>query len=138
MVSDIGALTGHLGYFIRRLQIWVFQDFIRTLAEIQISPAQFSVLAVIHANEGLSQVELGNALGIERARLVRLLNRLQRRGLLERLPSNGDGRRHALRLTPAGQATLKQAKNLANKHEAGLLEKLGDARYRALMDALRD
>ena len=33
MVSDIGALTGHLGYFIRRLQIWVFQDFIRTLAE---------------------------------------------------------------------------------------------------------
>ncbi len=75
-VSDIGALKGHLGYFIRRLQIWVFQDFIRTLAEIDISPAQFSVLAVIYANEGLSQAELGNTLAIERARLVRLLNRL--------------------------------------------------------------
>ncbi|HWK94432.1 MAG TPA: MarR family transcriptional regulator [Pseudolabrys sp.] len=137
MVSDIGALNGHLGYFIRRLQIWVFQDFIRTLAEIEISPAQFSVLAVIHANEGLSQIELGNTLGIERARLVRLLNRLERRGLLERLPSNGDGRRHALRLTPQGRTTFKQARALAERHEAGLLAKLGDERYRALMDALR-
>lgn len=138
MVSDIGALTGHLGYFIRRLQIWVFQDFIRTLAAIEISPAQFSVLAVIHANEGLSQIELGNTLGIERARLVRLLNRLERRSLLERLPSNGDGRRHALRLTPLGQSTFKQARALAERHEAGLLAKLGDERYRALMGALRD
>jgi len=138
MVSDIGALTGHLGYFIRRLQIWVFQDFIRTLAEIEISPAQFSVLAVIHANEGLSQIELGNTLGIERARLVRLLNRLERRGLLERLPSSGDGRRHALRLTSAGQSTFKQARTLAERHEAGLLAKLGNERYRALMGALRD
>lgn len=137
-VSDIGALKGHLGYFIRRLQIWVFQDFIRTLAAVEISPAQFSVLAVIKANEGLSQAELGNTLAIERARLVRLLNRLQRRDLLERLPANGDGRRHALRLTPLGHATFKQAKALAERHEAGLLAKLGDARYRALMDAVRD
>ena len=136
-VSDIGPLKGHLGYFIRRLQIWVFQDFIRTLAAIDISPAQFSVLAVIHANEGLSQAELGNTLAIERARLVRLLNRLERRDLLERRQANGDGRRHALRLTPAGQTTFRQAKMLAERHEAGLLAKLGQARYRALMDALR-
>ncbi|MFA6266074.1 MAG: MarR family winged helix-turn-helix transcriptional regulator [Pseudolabrys sp.] len=134
---DIGALNGHLGYFVRRLQIWVFQDFIRTLSPLEISPAQFSVLAVIHANEGLSQAELGHTLAIERARLVRLLDRLQRRDLLERLPSSADGRRHALRLTPSGQSTLKQARALAERHEAGLLTKLGETRYRALMDALR-
>jgi DNA-binding MarR family transcriptional regulator len=137
VVSDLGALNGHLGYFIRRLQIWVFQDFIRTLSPIEISPAQFSVLSVINANEGLSQAELGNTLAIERARLVRLLNRLQKRRLIERLPSTADGRRHALRLTPTGQTTLKQAMALADKHEAGLLAKLGEARYGALMDALR-
>ena len=136
-VSDLGPLDGHLGYFVRRLQIWVFQDFIRTLAPLEISPAQFSVLSVIHANEGLSQAELGNTLAIERARLVRLLNRLQKRRLIERLPASDDGRRHALRLTPTGQTTLQQAIALADQHEAGLLAKLGDERYRALMDALR-
>ena len=78
---DLGVLDGHLGYFIRRLQVWVFQDFIRTLASIDISPAQYSVLVVIAANPGASQSQIGSTLGIERARLVRLLDKLEKRGL---------------------------------------------------------
>ena len=27
---ELGQLNNHLGYFLRRLQIWVFKDFIRT------------------------------------------------------------------------------------------------------------
>lgn len=135
--KDLGLLKGHLGYFIRRLQIAVFQDFIRTLSPLEIGPAQFSVLAVISANEGLSQAELGHSLAIERARLVRLLDGLERRDLIERLPSSADGRRHALRLTGTGHSTLKQAAALAEQHEAGLAEKLGETRYRALMNAVK-
>ena len=62
---------------------------------------------------------------------------IDRRGLTERLPSSADGRRHALRLTRAGQATLKQAKALAAQHESDLLPKLGSDRYRLMLDALR-
>ena len=53
----------HLGYFVRRLQIWIFQDFIRTLSRINVSPAQFSVLVAINANRGLSQAEVAAAWG---------------------------------------------------------------------------
>ena len=81
---DLGVLNGRLGYFARRLQVAIFQDFIARLAGIDISPAQFSVLAVIGANEGLSQSELAATLGIERARLVRLLHRLEQRSLTQR------------------------------------------------------
>ena len=137
-VIDLGELNNHLGYFVRRIQVWIFQDFIRRLARIDISPAQFSVLVIIGANEGLSQSELAATLGIERARLVRMLHLLDRRGLTERLPSTADGRRHALRLTRAGQAQLKQAKALAAQHEANLLPKLGGERYRMLLEALRE
>ena len=137
-VIDLGVLNDHLGYFVRRFQISIFQDFIRRLSRIDISPAQFSVLVIIGANEGLSQSELGATLGIERARLVRMLHLLDRRGLTERLPSSADGRRHALRLTRAGQAQLKQAKALAEQHEAGLLPKLGSERYRLMLEALRE
>jgi DNA-binding MarR family transcriptional regulator len=137
-VIDLGVLNVHLGYFVRRIQVWIFQDFIRRLAPIDISPAQFSVLVIIGANEGLSQSELAATLGIERARLVRMLHLLDRRGLTERLPSSDDGRRHALRLTRAGQAQLRQAQALAAQHEAGLLPKLGAERYRLLLGALRD
>jgi DNA-binding MarR family transcriptional regulator len=135
---DLGVLDGHLGYFLRRAQVAVFQDFIRTLAEIDIRPAQYSVLIVIGANTGLSQSDVAQTLGIERARLVRLLDRLERRGLTQRLPSRVDRRSHVLKLTPAGQRVLKRAKALAAVHEARLLERLGPAHHRMMLEALRD
>jgi DNA-binding MarR family transcriptional regulator len=134
---DIGVLNNHLGYLIRRLQVWVFQDFIRTLAPIDIRPAQYSVLVVIAANPGLSQSDLADRLGIERARLVRVLDKLERRGLTRRLPSRSDRRSHALRLTRAGQKTLKHATMLAARHEMQLAERLGSERRKLLMSALQ-
>jgi DNA-binding MarR family transcriptional regulator len=135
---DLGVLNERLGYFVRRVQVWVFQDFIRRLSTIDVSPAQFSVLVVIAANTGLSQSQLALTLGIERARLVRLLHRLEQRGLMQRLPSSADGRRHALRLTRDGQKLLTRAKALAAQHEAALKEKLGGERYRLLLDVMRE
>src|SRR6476620_7399807 len=134
---DIGVLSEHLGYFIRRLQAWVFQDFIRTLAPIDIRPAQYSVLVVIAANPGLSQSDLADRLGIERARLVRVLDKLEKRGLTRRLASPSDRRSHALRLTPAGQKTLKRAALLAAMNEAKLIEKLGLEQRKSMLTLLR-
>jgi DNA-binding MarR family transcriptional regulator len=133
----LGVLDERLGYFARRLQVWVFQDLIRRLAPLDLSPAQFSVLAVIGGNPGLSQAQLAATLGIERARLVRLLHRLERRGLTQRLPSSADARRHALRLTRDGQKLLARAKTLSAAHEAALKEKLGAEVYRRLLETLR-
>ncbi|MGN6570750.1 MAG: MarR family winged helix-turn-helix transcriptional regulator [Pseudolabrys sp.] len=134
---DLGVLNERLGYFIRRLQIWVFQDFIRRLSRLDLSPAQFSVIVVIGANPGLSQAQLAATLGIERARLVRLLHRLEQRGLTERRRSAADGRRHALVLTRAGDKMLADATKLAEQHEDGLKQKLGARPYRTLLETLR-
>jgi DNA-binding MarR family transcriptional regulator len=135
---ELGVLENHLGYFFRRAQVAVFQDFIRTLADIDISPAQYSVLVVIGANRGPSQADVADFLGIERARLVRMLDHLERRGLTKRLPSSSDRRSHALHLTPGGQKTLKRAKTLATTHETRLVERLGPAHHKLLLEALRD
>jgi DNA-binding MarR family transcriptional regulator len=130
---DLDVLTDHLGYALRRAQVWVFQDFIRTLSAIDIRPAQYSVLVVIGANPGLSQAELADRLAIERARLVHMLDHLQQRGLTERLPSPSDRRTHALQLTKEGQRLLKRAKALAARHEARLTERIGaEARAQVL------
>ena len=47
LVFDLGVLNNHFGYFVRRIQVWIFQDFIRRLSRIDISPAQFSVLLLL-------------------------------------------------------------------------------------------
>jgi len=136
-VIELDALNERLGYFVRRVQVWIFQDFIRRLAHIDVSPAQFSVLVVISANPGLSQSELASTLGIERARLVRMLHRLESRALTQRLPSAADGRRHALQLTREGQKVLAKAKALAEEHEAVLKERVGAERHKVLLEALK-
>lgn len=135
---DIGldALLGHAGYAVRRFQIWIFQDFIRTLAAVDIKPTQYSVLTVIGANPGLSQMAVAQRLGIERARLVHLLDSLENRKLLKRVRSKTDRRSHALHLTPRGQASLRQFKLLAAEHERHVAEKIGKENREQLLRIL--
>jgi DNA-binding MarR family transcriptional regulator len=135
---ELGVLDGHLGYFVRRLQVWIFQDFVRALASFDIRPAQYSVLIVIEANSGLSQADLAERLGIERARLVRLLDGLETRKLIRRRPSPLDRRSHALVLTREGRNSLKRMKLLAAEHETNLARRLGPQRREAILASLRD
>jgi len=123
--ADLGHLVEHLGYFVRRAQLWIFQDFIRTLAEVDIRPAQYSVMLVIEANPGLSQATLSQTLGIERARLVRLLDGLETRRFVQRRRSKNDRRSHILALTPQGRSALGKIKAMADEHEQHLAQKVG-------------
>jgi DNA-binding MarR family transcriptional regulator len=134
--ADLGRLVGHLGYFVRRAQIWIFQDFIRTLAEVGIRPAQYSVLLVIEANRGLSQSTLSETLGIERARLVRLLDGLEARKFVRRRRSRSDRRSHVLSLTVQGRRALARIKALADEHEQHLAQKVGIGSRKSLLRLL--
>jgi DNA-binding MarR family transcriptional regulator len=135
---DLGVLNSHTGYFVRRFQVWIFQDFIRSLASVDIRPAQYSVLVVIEANPGLSQSGIADLLGIERARLVRLLDRLEQRGFVQRTQSRADRRSHAIFLTRKGRARLKVIKQLAAQVEARVADRLGADNRRLLIEILQD
>jgi DNA-binding MarR family transcriptional regulator len=96
------------------------RQFIRTLAAVDIRPAQYSVLTVIDANPGLTQMAVSKALGIERARLVHLLNGPEVRKFVQRRASKTDRPSHALRLTIKGRDALVGIKALAQEHEQHL------------------
>jgi DNA-binding MarR family transcriptional regulator len=136
--DEIGldVLAGHAGYAVRRFQIWIFQDFIKTLAAVDIRPTQYSVMTVIGANPGLSQMAVAKRLGIERARLVHLLDSLEQRNLVSRSASATDRRSHALHLTARGKAALAQFKRLAAEHERHVAEKIGKANRERLLQIL--
>ncbi|MCA1401050.1 MarR family winged helix-turn-helix transcriptional regulator [Bradyrhizobium sp. BRP56] len=136
--DDIGldALVGHAGYAVRRFQLWIFQDFIKTLATVDIRPTQYSVMTVIGANPGLSQMAVAKRLGIERARLVHLLDSLEDRAFVSRAPSATDRRSHALHLTARGKTALAQFKRLAAEHERHVAEKIGKENRKQLLQIL--
>jgi DNA-binding MarR family transcriptional regulator len=130
---DLEGLADHLGYLIRRAQLWVYEDFARTLAPLEIRPAQYSVMTVISANPGLTQMSVGVALGIERARLVYLLDELEARGFVTRKASATDRRSHALHLTADGTRALVRMQVLVKEHESRLAEKVGIEEHRMLV-----
>jgi DNA-binding MarR family transcriptional regulator len=134
---QLGELSELLGYAMKRAQLKVFEDFLRCVAPLQLTPAQFSVLLLLDKNPGRNQTEIANTLGILRPNFVSMLDGLESRGLCERVRSTNDRRSHILLLTDKGRAVLARAKKLvATKHEARLNELLGPANRVALLEML--
>jgi DNA-binding MarR family transcriptional regulator len=134
---QLGELSELLGYSLKRAQLKIFEDFLRCVAPLQLTPAQFSVLLLLEKNPGRNQTEIANTLGILRPNFVAMLDGLESRDLCTRMRSANDRRSHVLMLTDKGRAVLARAKRLvATKHEARLNELLGPANRAALLAML--
>jgi DNA-binding MarR family transcriptional regulator len=134
---QLGELSELLGYSLKRAQLKVFEDFLRCVAPLQLTPAQFSVMLLLDNNPGRNQTEIANTLGILRPNFVAMLDGLESRDLCARIRSTNDRRSHILVLTDKGRAVLVRAKKLvAAKHEARLNALLGPANRAALLSML--
>lgn len=134
---DLGMLTSLSGYLVRRVQLAVWQDFLRGFSGTGITPAQFSALVVIGANPGVIQTVLANALAIERSAMVPLIDHLEELGLAIRVPSATDRRSRALHLTARGTAVLRDLERLVREHEARVTAALTPAEHETLLALLR-
>jgi len=68
----------------------------------------FSTLAMISANPGCSQNQLARSLGMDKSAVVAIIDELEARGLASRERGTHDRRRHALTLTPDGEAMIQR------------------------------
>ncbi len=134
---DTRPLDGLIGYALRRAQLAVFDDAIRALAKLDLRPAQYSVLSLIAHTPGLRQSQVAEALGIQRANFVALLNGLERRGLALRSAAPNDRRSHALHLTEEGERVLRRANAVVAIIEGRLDAKLGPGGRAQLLELLK-
>src|SRR3979411_1027295 len=134
---QLGELSDLLGYSLKRAQLKIFDDFLRCVAPLQLTPAQFSVLLLLEKNPGRNQTEIANTLGILGPNFVAMLDGLESRDLCTRMRSTDDRRSHILVLTDNGRAVLARAKKLVPaKHEARPNALLGPANRGALVAML--
>jgi DNA-binding MarR family transcriptional regulator len=119
-----------IGYKLRRAQLLVFQDFLRSFAKMKLRPAEFSVLAMIARTPGLKQSEIAEALGIKRANFVALMDGLEARGLADRRKGDVDRRSHSLHLTPEGERFVRKMVAVWHDHEERMIERLGGPQER--------
>ncbi len=102
-------------------------------ARWDLSPSQFNVLNLLADRpDGLTQTELGRALIMHRSNVTGLVDRLERRGLLERREAAGDRRAWRVCLTPAGRRLWREVHPHYRAAAARVWGRLSAPRARAL------
>jgi DNA-binding MarR family transcriptional regulator len=103
---QLGRLGPSLGYNLRVAQLRIFAAFASVADQHAITPTQFAVLLLIDANPGIKQIELADALDVDRSTLVRLVDRCADAKLVRRGSSKLDRRVAPPVLTARGRALL--------------------------------
>lgn len=134
---DTSFLDGLLGYNARRASLAVIAVFLERMAPYGLRPVDFSVLSLITHNPGITSRQLCNTLGLLPPNLVGLVQSLERRALVARLPHPRDGRALGLHLTASGQKLMRDAERTAAELEQEMAARLTPAELRTLMKLLK-
>ena len=103
-----------------------------------LSPSQFNVLNLLRLNPaGLSQTDLSRQLIMHRSNVTGLVDRLERRGLVERQDVAADRRAYRVTLTTAGAALLREVLPRYYKGANEVWVHLSERRAAQLMADLR-
>lgn len=93
-----------LGYWTSLAARTMEAEFNKRLARFEITRVAWAVLGAIHSDEKSTPSELAEFLSIDRAAITRLLDKLEKQGLIIRQRTDEDRRSVSLLLTPKGKA----------------------------------
>jgi MarR family transcriptional regulator for hemolysin len=99
-------LDRNLGFLLHDVARLMRKRFEQNARDLGLTRAQGQVLVHLADNEGIHQGALAEKLGVEPITLTRILDRLEKAGLIERLLYRQDRRVRLLRLTPAAHPLI--------------------------------
>jgi DNA-binding MarR family transcriptional regulator len=111
--------------------------FIACTAALALTPRQYSVLVILSARPGLTQVEFSRLFGLDPSTSGLVMRNLIARGLIEDRVSANDRRKRTHWLTEAGQTTLEAAMPLVGQSETFASTSLDDKQIARLIAHLR-
>jgi DNA-binding MarR family transcriptional regulator len=97
----------------------------------------YIVLSALADRPIRSQLQLANAIGADKTRIIAVLDDLQDRGLIHRYPDPEDRRVRLLSLTEIGGKTHQSARSAIQHHEEQLLSRLDPADRAGFLHALQ-
>jgi len=110
---------------------------VQVLKREDLSATQYNVLRILRgAPEGLACGEIADRMITRDPDVTRLLDRLEKRGLVSRIREPGDRRTVRTRITPAGRKLLGRLDEPVQEIHRKQLGHLGKAQLRALAELL--
>src|SRR6266567_1410110 len=118
---DLSQSPSHL---LRRCVQYANDLFSREPGASDLTKQQFTVLAAVEQNEGMSQTDLVAITGIDRSTLAEMIRRMIDKGLLDRERTEADQRANSVRIAMAGKKALRGARTASDRVERTLLASL--------------
>ena len=118
---DLSQSPSHL---LRRCVQYANDLFSREPGASDLTKQQFTVLAAVEQNEGMSQTDLVAITGIDRSTLAEMIRRMIDKGLLDRERTETDQRANAVRIAMAVRKELRSARSASERVEKMLLASL--------------
>ncbi len=125
-----------LAYALNQLHSSLRARLERALADESLGLRSIRVLACLDRSDGMSQQDVCNALDVDRSEMVRIVDRLQEAGLLQRGADPADRRRHNLQLTRNGRKALTRGHLVIDTVTDEALSALSDGERRTLHSLL--
>jgi DNA-binding MarR family transcriptional regulator len=100
-----------LGYLIHEVARLIKRRFEEEARSHGLTLAQWRALAQVATNDCIPQREIADSMDADPMTVSGILDRLEKRGLIERYPDPSDSRAKLARLTPAGEELFQTARN---------------------------
>ena len=98
-------LDQNLGLLVQEVSLLMRKHFNRLVREMGLTAPQWQVLAELYREQGITQTELADALVMAKSPLGKLLDKLERTGLIERRNDKLDRRAKRIHLTQSRRPT---------------------------------
>lgn len=117
---------------------WINNSMRQFLQPYDITPKQYSILRILndHYPESLSIQELRDMLADKMSDASRLVDRLEKKSLLDKFPSDHDRRSNRTRITERGSELINRINNTRKDLDAIIRERLSDSEVEYLNDLL--
>jgi DNA-binding MarR family transcriptional regulator len=135
--AGIAELHQRIPFLLSQLGVYLAEDFVHRLEPFGLEPRAYAVMKALSEDDGRSQRELSTQLGIHRNVMVSVVDKLERDGLVKRMPHPSDRRAFAVTLTDKARDLLPKldAQGIAQQDE--ITASLTDAERTAVLRHLQ-
>lgn len=127
LIRKLGSLA--LASRVKRLAEWLYKDGARVYRELSVDfePRWFTLFYLLKESGSVSVTEAAQTLGFSHPAIIQIAQEMSQRGFLESIKDRKDERKHILRLTEKGKATLSYLEVVWSDIETAAKELLKEA-----------
>jgi DNA-binding MarR family transcriptional regulator len=133
----MGPLDGYLPYLLNRAGARIAAAFSEEVRPLGATLQTWRVLAALHERDGRRMGDLSETTSIEVSTLTRLVDGMEKKGLVVRRRDAADARAVTLHATPAGRRMTRIILPIAARYEKVALLGFSEAEATVLKTALR-